>query len=85
MSNTKSLIFKSAIKIFSKNGYNGATMDAIATDAGVAKGTLYYHFKSKEEIFKYIIQEGMNIVKKEIEDITNNEPALGTGNKTAGT
>ncbi|WP_446898184.1 TetR/AcrR family transcriptional regulator [Clostridium sp. LBM24168] len=73
MSNTKTLIFKSAIRIFSKNGYNGATMDAIAADAGVAKGTLYYHFKSKEEIFKYIIQEGMNIVKNEIEDIANNE------------
>lgn len=73
MSNTKDVIFKSAIKIFSKNGYNGATMDAIAADAGVAKGTLYYHFKSKEEIFKYIIHEGMNIVKEEIEDIANNE------------
>lgn len=73
MNNTKTVIFESAIKIFSKNGYNGATMDAIAADAGVAKGTLYYHFESKEEIFKYIIQEGMNIVKKEIEDIANNE------------
>ncbi|CAB1262795.1 TetR/AcrR family transcriptional regulator [Clostridium sp. MT-14] len=67
MNNTKRTISESAIKVFSKNGYNGATMDAIAADAGVAKGTLYYHFKSKEEIFKYIVQEGMNVLKGKIE------------------
>ncbi|OBR93515.1 MULTISPECIES: TetR/AcrR family transcriptional regulator [Clostridium] len=73
MSNTKRTIFESAIKVFSKNGYSGATMDAIAADAGVAKGTLYYHFKSKEEIFKYIIEEGMNVIRKSIEDESQNE------------
>jgi AcrR family transcriptional regulator len=73
MNNTKDIIFKSAVKIFSNNGYNGATMDAIAADAGVAKGTLYYHFKSKEKIFKYIVLEGMNIIKKEIEEVANKE------------
>lgn len=61
------MIFESAIKIFSKNGYNGATMDAIAADAGVAKGTLYYHFKSKEEIFKYIVEEGMKLLTQKID------------------
>ncbi|EDK32129.1 TetR/AcrR family transcriptional regulator [Clostridium kluyveri] len=67
MNNTKRIIFESAIKIFSKNGYNGATMDAIAADASVAKGTLYYHFKSKEEIFKYIVEKGMNVLIEKIE------------------
>ncbi|AND83291.1 TetR family transcriptional regulator [Clostridium tyrobutyricum] len=71
MNNTKMAIFESAIKIFSNYGYDGATMDAIAADTGVAKGTLYYHFKSKEEIFKYIISQGMSIIKEEIEDIAN--------------
>ncbi|MEY8001520.1 TetR/AcrR family transcriptional regulator [Clostridium sp. Mt-5] len=72
MNNTKRTIFESAIKVFSKNGYSGATMDAIAADAGVAKGTLYYHFKSKEEIFKYIVQEGMNVLKEKIESDSKN-------------
>ncbi|MBP2034076.1 AcrR family transcriptional regulator [Clostridium algifaecis] len=71
MNNTKTTIFESAIKIFSNNGYDGATMDAIAADAGVAKGTLYYHFKSKQEIFRYIISKGLQIIKEEIEDIIN--------------
>lgn len=68
MNKTKDAIFEAAIKVFSQNGYNKATMDEIALNAGVAKGTLYYHFKSKEEIFKYIIKEGMKIIKNEIEE-----------------
>lgn len=73
MNKTKDVIFYSAIKVFSNNGYNGATMDEIASNAGVAKGTLYYHFKSKEEIFKYIIAEGVNFMKSEIDEATNKE------------
>ena len=52
MNKTKNLIFESAIKIFSESGYRGATMDDIAANASLAKGTLYYHFKSKEEILR---------------------------------
>lgn len=66
MNKTKNIIFISAITVFSKSGYDGATMDEIAANAGVAKGTLYYHFKSKEEIFRYIITEGMNFVKEQV-------------------
>ena len=73
MNKTKNAIFHSAVKVFSNNGYNGATMDEIASNAGVAKGTLYYHFKSKEDIFKYIITEGVDIMKNEIDEATNKE------------
>ncbi|MFL0248362.1 TetR/AcrR family transcriptional regulator [Candidatus Clostridium stratigraminis] len=71
MSKTKRDIFEAAIRIFSISGYDSATMDDIAQDAGVAKGTLYYHFKSKEELFKYIITEGMELISEEL-----NEAAL---------
>ena len=55
MNKTKNLIFESAIKTFSESGYRGATMDDIASNAGLAKGTLYYNFASKEEIFNFIV------------------------------
>ena len=73
MNKTKKTIFDSAIKVFSGSGYDGATMDDIALNAGVAKGTLYYHFKSKEEIFKYIITDGMNVIIEQIEEATEEE------------
>lgn len=69
MNKTKSLIFDAAIEVFSEKGYRGATMDDIALQAGLAKGTLYYNFKSKEEIFNYVVEEGLSILKNEIEEV----------------
>lgn len=71
MNKTKKLIFGSAIKIFSEFGYRGATMDEIASNAGLVKGTLYYHFKSKEEIFNFIVKEGLQILQYQVAEIQN--------------
>lgn len=73
MNKTKRAIFESAIKVFSKSGYDGATVDDIAANAGVAKGTLYYHFKSKEEIFRFIITEGMEVIKEELQNVMDKD------------
>ncbi|EKQ52432.1 MULTISPECIES: TetR/AcrR family transcriptional regulator [unclassified Clostridium] len=71
MNKTRNLIFESAIKIFSESGYRGATMDEIASNAGLAKGTLYYHFKSKEEIFNFIVEEGLQILLNQVVEVQN--------------
>jgi TetR/AcrR family transcriptional regulator len=71
MNKTKKVIFEAAIKSFSRRGYHKTTMDEIAETAGVAKGTLYYHFKSKEEIFTFIIDEGVKVIENEIKDRTD--------------
>ena len=55
MNRTKKAIFEAAINVFATSGYNGSTVDEIASKANVAKGTLYYNFKSKEEIFNFVI------------------------------
>lgn len=70
MNKTKSAIFESAVKVFSNYGYTGATMDEIVNVAGVAKGSLYYHFKSKEELFNFIIEEGINLISEEVNEAT---------------
>jgi len=72
MNKTKKAIFEAAIKAFSLSGYNGTTMDEVAESAGVAKGTLYYHFKSKEEIFNFIIGEGLGIMVDELKEEIKN-------------
>lgn len=73
MKKTKKAIFDASIKEFSMSGYNGTTVDNIAINAGVAKGTLYYHFKSKEEIFAFVINEGINILEQEIKAVKNDD------------
>ncbi|MBC8213407.1 MAG: TetR/AcrR family transcriptional regulator [Candidatus Marinimicrobia bacterium] len=64
----KELILKSAINVFKSKGLDGATMDEIAQNAGFGKATLYYYFKSKEEIFNSILLHGWNVIWESIED-----------------
>jgi len=49
--NRKEDIFTAAVKCFNKNGYYRASMDMIAESAKMTKRGLYYHFKSKDELF----------------------------------
>jgi AcrR family transcriptional regulator len=48
---TKDRIIQAALDIFAHHGYEGARMDKIASEVGLNKATLYFHFKSKEDIF----------------------------------
>jgi len=49
-------IFDAATELFSKSGYHGVSVDAIAKKAGISKGNLYWHFKSKQEIFLQLLE-----------------------------
>ncbi len=66
MNKTKEKIFNAAIDIISQKGFYKATMDEIADKAGVAKGTLYYHFNSKDDILIFLIDEGLSLLKNQI-------------------
>lgn len=45
------LVVSTAKKLFSENGFERTTLDAIAKESGVTKRTIYSHFNSKEELF----------------------------------
>jgi len=49
--NRKEAIFTAAVHCFNENGYYKTSMDTIAERAGITKRGLYYHFKSKDELF----------------------------------
>lgn len=69
MNRTKDDIYKSAIKMFSIKGYSGTTMCDISSNAGITKGTLYYHFKSKEEIFNYMVKKRLTDIEEYVEEV----------------
>ena len=50
-------ILDAALKVFSADGYSGASMDAIAAEAGVSKPTIYQYFGGKEPLFAAIMLE----------------------------
>jgi len=51
-------ILDAARKIFAKKGFELATMDEIASTAGLAKGTVYLYFKSKRQLYLKTLQHG---------------------------
>ncbi|UBM62136.1 TetR/AcrR family transcriptional regulator [Candidatus Sulfidibacterium hydrothermale] len=66
MHNTKEKILAVATKIFSRYGFYKTSMDEIARIAHKAKGSLYYHFASKEELFTEVVSREIEHMKKEL-------------------
>ena len=50
ISEKKQLIFESALDLIKEHGFHGAPMSQVAANAGVAAGTIYHYFKSKDEL-----------------------------------
>ena len=48
---TRDAVLAAAGRVFAKRGFHGASLDAIAEDAGVTRGAVYYNFADKEELF----------------------------------
>ena len=62
MNKTKRKIFEASMQLFAEKGYEATSVEEITSLVGVAKGTLYYHFSSKEEIFNFLAEEGMKLL-----------------------
>jgi AcrR family transcriptional regulator len=54
---TSSAILAAGHKLFGTKGFETTSIDDIAAEAGVAKGAVYHHFKSKEEIFTRVLED----------------------------
>jgi TetR/AcrR family fatty acid metabolism transcriptional regulator len=48
-------ILQAAGQVFARKGYEPATLEAVAREAGLAKGTLYLYFKNKEDLYFHTI------------------------------
>jgi AcrR family transcriptional regulator len=67
-------ILAGADKLFQKYGLNKTTMEDIAKEAGKGKSTLYYYFKSKEEIFDGIIRREKDSFFDLVQNAISKEP-----------
>ena len=68
MEDKKERILAIAQKIFARFGIQKTTMDEIAKMARMGKATLYYYFKSKEEIFAQVIHKESRVLKKKLQE-----------------
>ena len=65
----QALILKGALDVFKEKGIDGSTMDEIAIKSGFGKATLYYYFKSKEEVFSAILTNGWSKIWYDLEPV----------------
>jgi len=75
-------VVQSARQVFARYGYKKTALDDIAREARKGKSTIYYYFKSKDEIFKAVIDAEAEIrkqaIEKEISQITDSRLKLKT-------
>jgi AcrR family transcriptional regulator len=69
----KAEIVESAKNLFLHKGYLHVTTQDIVNDLKISRGLLYYHFKSKEDILKYIVEEEIIKIEILIKKITYSE------------
>jgi len=70
---TRNKIIKVASKLFGHYGFYKTSMDEIARISRKAKGSLYYHFASKEELFTEVVATEINILKSQLVVIVNDK------------
>lgn len=52
-------LLREAAALFAERGYNQADVAEVASRAGVAKGSIYNYFESKEDLYLYVCRDGM--------------------------
>jgi TetR/AcrR family transcriptional regulator len=74
---TKQKLFDATLRLAATKGMAGLTVDDIATEAGVAKGTVYYNFGSKDGLIEALLRYGVDLLADrlreagEVEDLVD--------------
>lgn len=74
-------VLAAAAKIFSERGYAGTTMRVVAKEVGLQAGSLYYHYRSKEELIEAVLDLGINGVSQTVRDAISAMPAGSSGRR----
>jgi len=67
---TKKAILAAAERVIGAKGYNDASIGHITSEAGVAQGTFYIYFKTKEDVFSELVLEMGRLVRHSIAEAT---------------
>ena len=59
-------IVETSARLFAQDGYTGCEMERVASEAGIAKGTLYLYFPGKQELFFACVDWGMSWMQQTV-------------------
>lgn len=65
--NLKERLIEAATAEFAERGFAGATLDDIAARAGVTKGGVYFHFRSKEDLFFAVLDHWRKVRRSQLQ------------------
>lgn len=67
---TRRKLFEATMRLASGKGLAGVTVDEIAAEAGVAKGTVYYNFGSKDGLVEALLRYGVDLLAARLREAT---------------
>jgi AcrR family transcriptional regulator len=70
---TKERIERVARRVFARNGFDGASIRQIVTEARVTKPVLYYYFKNKRDLFLSLLEEAVAPLCDELERVARGD------------
>ena len=70
----EALIFEVAEQLLLENGESGMTLDALAAELDLAKGTLYKHFQSKDKLYMLLIVRNEKMLLEMVADTEKGFP-----------
>lgn len=76
-------ILEAAFKLFGDRGLHQATLDDVAREAGITKGTIYLYFPSKAALFSAMLKSRINDILPPLETAGGKQPAIGPRELTA--
>lgn len=74
---TRRSIIDAAVPLIAERGFSATSVDEIAEAAGVAKGSVYYNFGSKADLFAAILTDGVTRLTAALRAATRREPDAG--------
>ncbi|MDK1475579.1 TetR/AcrR family transcriptional regulator [Streptomyces sp. 549] len=63
---TRQKLYEAAVTLIAEQGFSSTTVEQIAERAGVAKGTVYYNFASKNELFEELLRHGVELLTAQL-------------------
>ncbi|NVM94705.1 TetR/AcrR family transcriptional regulator [Arthrobacter wenxiniae] len=76
ISATKEAILAAALELGALHGISGTTMDEVSERAGVAKGSVYYNFSSKDRLFEELLTAGVSSLSSALRNARLSAPGF---------
>jgi AcrR family transcriptional regulator len=76
---TRQRLYQAAVTLIAEQGFSSTTVEEIAERAGVAKGTVYYNFSSKTELFEGLLRHGVALLTSDLRQAAEAAVAGGGG------